>query len=275
MQSSRKKPVISVIMGVYNCPDRQTAERSVNSVLNQSFRDIEFIICDDGSDNGTFDWLKRLAKSDNRIKLIRRHKNKGLASALNRCISLSRGDFIARQDIDDISEINRFEKQLEFLKKHNDIAFVGSDCLLMGENGEVFGRRHMPERPKAADFLFNQPFIHGSVMFRRSALTAAGGYKTVGISRKYEDYELFMRLHSLGQIGANIPECLYSFSEKSLGRRVSPQMRLDEFFVRLRGFRALGLLPRSLPFLLKPLAMIFFPPRLTAKIRSFSESKVN
>lgn len=262
-------------MGVYNCPDRQTARRSVSSVLNQSFRDFEFIICDDGSDNGTFEWLKELSRSDNRIKLIRRSRNKGLASALNRCISLSQGEFIARQDIDDISETSRFEKQLEFLKNHKDAAFVGSDCLLMSENGRVFGRRHMPEKPKAADFLFNQPFIHGSVMFRRSSLTSTGGYRTVGISRKYEDYELFMRLHSLGQIGANIPECLYRFSEKSKGRRVSLQMRLDEFFVRLRGFRALGLLPRSFPFLLKPLAMIFLPPRLTAKLRSFSESKVN
>lgn len=273
MRSSPKKPVISVIMGVYNCPDRQTAERSVNSVLSQSFSDFEFIICDDGSDNGTFEWLKALSHSDKRIKLVRRHKNKGLASALNRCISLSQGEFIARQDIDDISEKDRFRQQLDFLKEQESIAFVGSDCLLADENGGIFGRRHMPERPKASDFLFNQPFIHGSVMFRRSALVSAGGYKTVGISRKYEDYELFMRLYSAGQKGANIPRCLYRFSEKSLGRRVSPQMRVDEFFVRLRGFHALGLLPRSFPFLLKPLAMILLPPRLTAKIRAFSEAR--
>ncbi len=262
-------------MGVYNCPDRLTAERSVNSVLNQSFRDIELIICDDGSDNGTDQWLKALARTDKRIRLIRRSRNKGLASALNRCISLSQGEFIARQDIDDISEITRFEIQLDFLKKHKEIAFVGSDCLLADENGEIFGRRHMPEQPKASDFLFNQPFIHGSVMFRKSALIAAGGYRTVGISRKYEDYELFMRLYSAGRIGANIPKCLYRFSEIRSGRSVSPQMRLDEFFVRLRGFHSLGLLPYSLPFLLKPFAMILFPPRLTAKIRTFSESKVN
>lgn len=260
-------------MGVYNCPDRKTAERSVNSVLSQSFSDFEFIICDDGSDNGTFEWLKALSHSDKRIKLIRRHKNKGLASALNRCISLSQGEFIARQDVDDISEKDRFRQQLEFLKEQESIAFVGSDCLLADEKGGIFGRRHMPEKPKASDFLFNQPFIHGSVMFRRSALVSAGGYKTVGISRKYEDYELFMRLYSAGQKGANIPRCLYRFSEKSLGRRVSPQMRVDEFFVRLRGFHALGLLPRSFPFLLKPLAMILLPPRLTAKIRAFSEAR--
>ena len=130
MRSSPKKPVISVIMGVYNCPDRQTAERSVNSVLNQSFRDLEFIICDDGSDNDTYQWLRSLAHSDKRIKLIRRHKNKGLASALNRCISLSQGEFIARQDIDDFSESGRFKQHLDFLKGHESIAFVGSDCLL-------------------------------------------------------------------------------------------------------------------------------------------------
>lgn len=260
-------------MGVYNCPDRQTAERSVNSVLNQSFSDFEFIICDDGSDNGTFEWLKALTNSDKRIKLIRRHKNKGLASALNRCISLSQGDFIARQDIDDISVPNRFRQQLDFLKNHESIAFVGSDCLLADEKGVTFGRRHMPERPKASDFLFNQPFIHGSVMFRRCALISAGGYRTVGVSRKYEDYELFMRLYSTGHEGANIPRCLYRFSEKSPDRRISLQMRVDEFFVRLRGFHALGLLPRSFPFLFKPLAMIFLPPRLTAKIRAFSEAR--
>ena len=106
-------PVISVIMGVYNVKSEEMAEMSILSVLNQTFRDFEFIICDDGSDNDTENVIKKIVKDDTRVKFIKNETNKGLAFTLNHCLKYASGEYIARMDIDDYSYPERFEKQLE------------------------------------------------------------------------------------------------------------------------------------------------------------------
>jgi len=117
-------PLISVIMGVHNS-ETDMLLSAVGSVLSQSVSDIELIICDDGSENGigkTLDSIK-----DSRVKLISFEENKGLAAALNACIDVASGKYIARQDDDDISLPGRFEKQTEYLENHSDIDFIGTN----------------------------------------------------------------------------------------------------------------------------------------------------
>lgn len=250
------EPVLSVIMGVYNCPTEEMLMRAVDSVLEQTFSDLEFIICDDGSDNGTYEWLKKAAQKDKRIVLIRNKRNMSLAYSLNRCIEIARGKYIARQDADDYSVSYRFEKQLAYLSSHSQYAFVGSNCLLFDSN--VYGDRKMPQHPKKIDFLFNSPFIHGSVMFRREVFDSEL-YRPCGYSGKYEDYDLFMRLYRNKQFGANLDEELYAFYADMSERRVPKIMRFDEAAVRYNGFKELGLLPFGFVYVIKPFILAMLP----------------
>ena len=200
-------PLISVIMGVHNS-DPDMLLSAVRSVLSQSVSDIELIICDDGSEN---DIEKTLASiKDSRVKLISFKENKGLAAALNACIDVASGKYIARQDDDDISLPERFEKQTEYLENHSDTYFSGTDCELYSQGEGVYGERIMPKTVDKRSFLFNSPFIHGSMMFRREVFDKER-YRTLGKNRKYEDYDLFMRLCADGFKSANLPEKLYRF----------------------------------------------------------------
>ena len=179
-------PLISVIMGVHNS-ETDMLLSAVGSVLSQSVSDIELIICDDGSENGigkTLDSIK-----DSRVKLISFKENKGLAAALNACIDVASGKYIARQDDDDISLPGRFEKQTEYLENHSDIDFIGTNCELYSSGEGVYGERIMPKAVDKRSFLFNSPFIHGSMMFRREVFDKER-YRTLGKNRKYEDYDL-------------------------------------------------------------------------------------
>ncbi len=254
-------PLISVIMGVYNS-DPEMLKKSVNSVLQQTLGDFELIICDDNSESGKLDFLPK----DERIKLLSSGKNKGLARSLNLCIEAASGKYIARQDDDDWSAPDRFEKQAAFLSERKDIAFVGSDCALFDSGGEVHGERKMPAEVNKNDFLFNSPFIHGSVMFRREVFDRCR-YRTIGKTKKYEDYDLFMRLYAAGFKAANINEPLYYFYYDTKLRSVSFSMRVDEYKVRMNGFKKLGLLPKGYFHALKPLVLGLMPDRLQMRLK--------
>src|SRR4030042_6096810 len=126
----KKDPKISVIMSVYNGlplgpqPKTKTAssaylKEAVESILNQTYRNFEFIIVDDASRDKSWDYLKSL--KDRRIKLIRNKKNLGLAASLNIALRQAQGDYVARMDADDISLPNRFEEQIYFLQKNPKI----------------------------------------------------------------------------------------------------------------------------------------------------------
>jgi glycosyltransferase involved in cell wall biosynthesis len=97
-----KDEKLSVIMGVWN-PDRQMLEQAVQSILSQTFSDFCFYICDDGSTNGAYEWLRQYARGDGRIRPLRHEQNRGLACALNTCLAHCRGEYVARQDADDFS----------------------------------------------------------------------------------------------------------------------------------------------------------------------------
>ena len=147
-------------MGVYNCKNIDNLYRSVMSIVQQTFIDWEFIICNDGSTDNTLEILKDLEKLDKRIKIITYEKNNGLAYALS-------GLYIARMDDDDISAIDRLEKQIVFLDENKNIDFVGSIANVFNEKG-IWGVLKMPEYPTKNDFLWNIPFIHPSMVFRRN-----------------------------------------------------------------------------------------------------------
>ena len=183
------KPKISVIMPVYNNAEKYTKE-AIESILNQTFTDFEFIIVYDPSfDNSLINIIN--SYSDARIRIIENKKRIGLVKSLNKALRYAHGEYIARQDADDISLPNRLELQLDFLEKHPEVALLGTGIYVIDENGNEIEKRIMHPSPKKS-LLKGNRFIHGSVMFRKSVIDELGAYNE--LFKNSEDYELWLRI---------------------------------------------------------------------------------
>ncbi len=255
-------------MGVYNQWNQQILQEAVNSILNQSLKDLEFIIYDDGSHPAVAEYMQGLAKLDERIVLIGAQENHGLAFSLNACIDRAKGEYIARMDSDDISLPNRLEKQVRFLEHHPEYMWCGCNALVFDEKG-VWGERNMPEVPVAEDYLRFSPYIHPSVMYRAQVFEENDGYKVSKETLRCEDYEIFMRLHKAGYRGYNMQESLFKYREnqESYGKRKF-RYRVNEAKVRYRNFKEMGILfPKGWIQVLRPVAGGFIPTRLLAWLK--------
>lgn len=255
---------VSVIMGVYNQWDRAALCQAVDSILNQTLEELEFIICDDGSAPEVGLNIQQLSYRDPRIRICENWENHGLAFSLNKCIGLSRGCYLARMDADDLSAPDRLRRQYEFLEGHPEYGWCGTNAWLFNGN-VVWGSRQMQEEPAAIDYLKYSPFIHPTVMFRRQLLIEHL-YAVVPETRRCEDYELFLRLEQLGFHGYNLQEPLFYYREdqESLLRRTM-HARMSEAKVRLRKFWEMRLLfPVGWIYVLRPIVGGLVPDRLIA-----------
>lgn len=259
-------PEVSIIAGAYNLANCYSFHQSIQSILDQTYTDFEFILCDDGSTDGTWDMLKEYAQKDERIKLLKNEVNLGLAATLNKCIQHSRGKFIARHDCDDYCDKDRLLKQTQYLKGHPEIAMVGCNAYLFDQNG-VWGERKYPQNVQNKDFLFTSPYQHGSIVFRRSALLKAGGYRVAKETYRAEDYDLFMEMQTFCK-GANLQEFLYYFCEdENAQKRRKYHYRIDEARVRLKGYKKLGLMPLGMIYVIKPLVVGLIPVATLNKLK--------
>ncbi len=204
-------PSITVLMPVYNCARYLNA--AIESILAQTHRDFEFLIIDDASTDKSLAILE--AYRDPRIRLVRNPVNLGLTRSLNIGLGLATGEWIARQDGDDVSTPERLATQLAFLIKNTEAALVGSQVRLVDEFGASRGRRDSPLEPISIRWasLFENPIPHSSVMFRtRLIRDEFGGYdETFDCC---QDYELWCRLMARYPIW-NLPERLVSLREHS------------------------------------------------------------
>ena len=167
-------PRISIVMSVYN--GEKYLREAVNSILNQTFKDFEFIIINDGSTDGTREILE--SYNDPRIILI--HKgNMGLTQSLNKGIALAKGKYIARQDADDISLPERLEKQIEFLERNEKVALLGTAIEIIDEIGNYLQTIKPPTDDSSIrkGIKQNNYFCHGSVIFKRQGFFELGGYR--------------------------------------------------------------------------------------------------
>ena len=206
---SLKHPKISVIMPAYNA--ERYIECAIKSILNQTLKDFELIIIDDGSTDGT---LKKIQKiQDSRI-VIHCQENMGQALARNAGIALARGKYIAMMDADDISLPERFEKQVEYLESHRDIGAVSSFIQNVDSSGKPIGawgddvNVKTPEQIRNT-IVYKNCFSHAPTMFRVKNIKH---YKYRNI-KAAEDYELWLRMISDGIILAKIPEFLYLYRQ--------------------------------------------------------------
>lgn len=260
-------PKVSVIMGVYNCKNFKLLRDSIDSILNQTFTDFELLICNDGSTNDTLNQLKQIEELDERIRIISYDTNQGLSFALNTCLKEAKGEYIARQDDDDISKPERLRKQVEFLDKNLSYSFVGTCADVYDDNG-VWGKYFVPEKPTKYDFYWNSPFMHPTIVIRKRAYDSVHGYRCAKETRRCEDYDLFMRLYAQGFIGANLLESLYYYRiENREDKRRIMKYRVDEAIVRAKGYWKLHMYPKGILYVLKPIAVGLIPKNIFKRIK--------
>lgn len=261
-------PRVSVIMGIYNCKDYELLEKSIDSILNQTFQDFELIICNDGSTNDTLRYLKKIENKNMKIKVLSYEKNQGLNYALNMCLNEATGEYIARQDDDDISVYNRLEKEVDFLDKNLEYGIVGTLAFVFDDN-RIWGKYDNPEHPSKNDFYWNSPFMHPTVMIRKSAYDAVNGYRVAKETRRCEDIDLFMRMYAIGIRGYNIQERLYLYRMKNDRKTKYRPMkyRIDEAIVKFKGYKAMGNLLCGLPYVIKPIAVGLIPQKILYQIK--------
>jgi glycosyltransferase involved in cell wall biosynthesis len=185
-----KQPGVSVIMSVYN--GQRYLEEAVDSILNQTFKNFEFIVIDDGSTDKTPETLRDYAQKDSRIKVITNSQNIGLTRSLNRGIKIARGEYIARMDADDISMPERLEKQISVFETHERIGCVGCNVLVVDKEGELIKKVRLPKTDVTLHLRKRNCFVHGSLVFSRKALSAVGGYNPE--MKLAQDYDLLLRL---------------------------------------------------------------------------------
>lgn len=203
--------MISVVMSVYN--DGKFLPEAIESILNQTYKDFEFIIVNDGSTDNSLDVMKSYEAKDDRIKVINLEKNEGFCSALNHGIEAATRPWIARMDSDDISVPERFEKQVAFLEDNPDIIVLGTYVSHINAKGDILSvnavgpitREEMQERIQKAHPVY---VMHGTVLMRRDIVQKVGGYDVKFVAG--EDIELFARMVKHGTILA-IPEPLYLY----------------------------------------------------------------
>ncbi len=193
-----KVPKVSVVMPVYN--GMPYLPRALDSILEQSFTDFELIVVNDCSTDNSKEYIKSL--TDDRIVFVDLKENQGVTGALRAGLEKVRGEYIARLDADDEARPERLSKQVEFLDEHPEIGICGSSFYLIGEDEKVdkkeinIGKNDLEIRWKA---LFKNPFVHSTVMIRRSILVAFD----LNYTQKHgEDYALWLAIlkHSKGHI---------------------------------------------------------------------------
>ncbi len=203
------EPTISVLLPVYNAGEYLRV--ALDSVLSQTRSDMEVIVVDDGSRDHSAQIVR--SYDDPRIQFSQQ-ENHGLAWTLNRAAGLARGRYLARMDQDDVALPRRFELQAAYLDAHPRVFLLGTAAEIWEEDNPT-GRHHRhPTDPLELAFaqLFDNHFVHSSVMFRREILDTVGGYSTEK-SRQPEDFELWSRVARRHEI-ANLPEVLQVYRER-------------------------------------------------------------
>lgn len=232
------QPKVSVVMSVYN--GTPYLHESVEGILNQTFKDFEFIIIDDGSTDNTWEILSECASRDQRIKLSKNEENIGLTKSLNKGLKLARGEYVARQDADDVSLPERFEFQTRFLDDRLEVGAIGTSAQVIDEQG-IFLRQSnvlIEHESMQACLLVNNYncLYHSSMMVRRSLVQAVGGYRED--LRYAQDYDLWLRLSGVTRI-ENLPDILICVrrSTTNITKKHRQEQLLTAYEISLKAVR--------------------------------------
>lgn len=254
-------PTVSIIMGAYNC--ETTLREAVDSVLNQTFTDWEFIICDDASSDSTLKILcEYREKYSDKFIILHNDKNLMLAGSLNRCLEYASGKYVARMDADDISVNDRLKKQVDFLEKNQEYDLVGTAMRSFDESGLnniIFSK----ENPTKYDLPKSAPFCHATIMMKKEVYDNLGGYTVSDRTRRMEDVDLWFRFFESGYKGTSLQEPLYLVREDADAfRRRKLKYCFDAAWVVKNGIKLLNLPKKYNVYVMKPIVSYFTPRKL-------------
>lgn len=266
------KPKVSIIMGIYNC--QNTLRESIDSIIEQTYNNWELIICDDCSTDNTYSIVcEYLNKYPNKIKLIKNDENKGLAYSLNQCLKYATGEYIARQDGDDISLKERLEVQVKFLMNKPEYDLVGSNMISFNELGIIGIRGVSIEEPNKFDFRRTSPFCHATIMAKSYVYTDLGGYNVSKYTKRCEDLDLWYRFFAKGYKGYNIQDALYMVRDDDQAYiRRDLKNHLYSIKVSYEGYKMVNMPNIYYIYLLKPILSAIVPNFI---LRAYHKKKMN
>lgn len=198
----KNQPLVSVLLPSYN--RSKFIAQSVESVLNQTWENLELIIVDDGSSDNTEEVVSVIRDKDSRVVYLKNEKNLGLQKSLNKGLAFARGKYIARiDDQDRWIDVDKLSKQVNFLEDNIDYVLVGTGVVVEDLNGEEIFRFLNPERDSdiRQNLLLRNCFAHSSVVFDRESAVAFGGYDEDVL----EDHRLWLQLGTVGKM-FNLPD---------------------------------------------------------------------
>ena len=245
-----KNPVkVSVIMSSFN--EESNVVKAIKTVIKQSFSDWQLIVVNDGSTDNTVDLVNQLISEDPRITLIDSKNNQGLAASLNKGIAVSTGEYIARMDADDLALKERLRLQVDYLDEHPDVMVLGGAAIYRNSQGKVLGEVFMPEEHSDIIrwLLRSSPFIHPTVMMRKSFVDVTSGYDE-SLNRA-QDYDLWFRGQNVG-IYHNLQRPILIYVQKE---KRSLRSLFDSYKVRRRNVSGIKNMSISLFWLVISLVM--------------------
>jgi glycosyltransferase involved in cell wall biosynthesis len=252
-----KLPRVSIVLAFFNA--EPTLGPAILSIINQSYPNWELILLDDGSTDNSLEVARRF--EDPRIRIVADGRNLKLARRLNQGVMLSRGDYIARMDADDISYPARIETQLQYLKEHPHIDLVASRVVIFETNGRIVGTYPFREkhadicrRPWAGFYLPHPTWMGKAAWFRINPYNAR--------TLKAQDQELLLRTYDKSRF-ASVPEILLGYHKNQLslknimiGRYLYSRMLIDKAKRQNKPFFALGIFEQALKFMIEVGAIV-------------------
>ncbi|MBQ2244450.1 MAG: glycosyltransferase [Oscillospiraceae bacterium] len=255
---------ISVVMAAFNA--EKYLREAMDSILAQTYGDLELIVLDDKSTDGSLQILKEYAAADPRVVVLENEQNMGLTKSLNKGLAVAKGEYIARMDADDISVPDRFAKQVAFLDSHPDYSFVSCIGRYIDEEGREEQLRLFPETHEEICAMMPKvdAVMHPGVMFRREDIARIGNY--CEDFRVVQDYDLWFRGMAAGYKFYNIQEPLVLFRRNdSYNTRKSKAYRLVDYRVRKKGYKLNKIPLHKRVYLIVPLALAYIPPKVMDK----------
>ena len=251
-------PLVSVIIACYNA--EKYIDACLASIVNQTYSNLEIIVCDDASTDGSLKKLHEWKDKDNRIIVLSNKTNMFSAATRNRCIEVSHGEFLMIQDVDDISKLDRAEKLLKTFSDHPDMSIISSsfDCFIQDPNVIIKTYKTNNKFPTKYSFMRGMPFSHPASMIKRKCVLDVSGYRIAKETRRCQDYDMFMRMYAKGHRAMVIDEALYLYRlDEANYRRRTFAARVGEYKIRLNGYREMGIMPWAYPYALKPFLAYF------------------
>jgi len=238
-------PCVSFVVPLFNVSPQILLE-SLESVMNQSFRDFECIIVDESTDGRSSDVCLDFCRRDSRFRYIQPAVRIGLAASLNLGISLARASLVARFDADDICMNDRLSIQVAFMSQHSEVGVLGGSLEIIDNQGNTLAFRRYPSNDSAIQkkMQFTTPLAHPTVIVRREVFNRCGTYDTA--FRNAEDLDLWLRLSNCDVIFANLPDVLVRYRQQFTRRpfrhlQFNLKARLRNFHSKHVGRRILGI----------------------------------